>query len=172
MSQPNPEFIRALTDCQSRVYAYALSMLADPEAAADILQETNLVLWEKAADFETIENFPAFALRVALNKTRNMRRKMQRDMLIFDDEVLELLAEEADRVEPFQDERLTALGACIEALPRHHRELIRARYSQPRTAEQLAETIGKPASTVRVMLFRIREALVACIQQRTAGGAS
>lgn len=169
MSKPSPEFVRALTDCQSRIYAYALTLLADPEAAADVVQETNLVLWEKADDFETIDNFPAYALRIALNKSRNLRRKIHRDKLIFDDEVLQLLADDADRFESFHAERLSALSVCIEQLPRHHRELIRKRYTQAVPVQQLADAIGKPASTVRVMLFRIREALLVCIQQRTTG---
>ncbi|MGB0769024.1 MAG: sigma-70 family RNA polymerase sigma factor [Phycisphaeraceae bacterium] len=166
MSKPNPEFVRAVTECQSRIYAYALSLLADPEAAADVLQETNLVLWEKADEFASIDNFPAYAIKIALNKTRNMRRKMQRDRLLFDDDVLDKLAAEADAIEPFKTERLAALSDCIERLPRHHRELIRRRYSQTTTVKQLAEAIGKPANSVRVMLFRIRETLVACVEGR------
>lgn len=169
MSKPNPEFVRAVTECQSRIYGYALSLLADPEAASDVLQETNLVLWEKSDEFESIDNFPAYALKIALNKIRNLRRTMQRDKLVFDDDVLEKLAADADTFEPFKDDRLTALNECIEQLPNHHRELIRRRYMQADTIAQLAQAIGKPASTVRVMLFRIREALVVCIQQRVAG---
>lgn len=170
MPQPNPEFVRAVTECQSRVYAYALSLLGDPELAADVLQETNLVLWEKADEFESIENFPAYAFKIALNKTRNLRRKMQRDRLIFDDDVIEMLADEADRFEPFKQERLAALSACIEELPRHHRELIQKRYTQAGSVKQLAEAIGKPVNTVRVMLFRIREALVICVERQSQGG--
>ena len=170
MSQPNPEFVRAVTECQSKIYAYALMMLTDPEAAADVVQETNLVMWEKADEFESIDNFPAYAIGVAKNKIRNLRRKMARENVIFDDDVIEKLAAEADSFESFQDERLTALNDCIDKLPNHHRDLIRQRYLQPCSVKQLAQAIGKPANTVAVMLFRIREALVACVHQRGAGG--
>lgn len=171
MPKPNPEFVRAITECQSRIYAYALALLCDPEAAADVLQETNLVLWGKADEFESIENFPAYALKVALNVTRNVRRKMHRDRLVFDADVLDKLAAEAQAIESFQEDRLAALNACIESLPKHHRELIRKRYMETNTVSELAEVIDKPLATVRVMLFRIRKALDECIQRRITGGA-
>ena len=170
MSQPNPEFVRAVTECQSKIYAYALMMLADPEAAADVVQETNLVMWEKADDFDTIENFPAYAIGVAKHKILNLRRKMARQRVIFDDDVIEKLAAEADSFESFQAERLTALNDCIDQLPNHHRDLIRQRYMQSCSVKQLAKAIGKPANTVGVMLFRIREALVACVHRHNIGG--
>lgn len=170
MSQPNPEFVRAVTECQSKIYAYALMMLADPEAAADMVQETNLVLWEKAEEFESIEQFPAYAIGIAKNKIRNLRRKMAREKVIFNDEVVEKLAEEADSFESFQAERLTALKDCIDQLPVHHRDLIRQRYMQSCSVKELARAIGKPANTVGVMLFRIREALVACVHRQSTGG--
>ena len=45
--QPSREFVRLLTDSQSRLYAYIFALVGDEAAVSDVLQETNLVLLEK-----------------------------------------------------------------------------------------------------------------------------
>ncbi|MCG8511741.1 MAG: hypothetical protein MI741_21210, partial [Rhodospirillales bacterium] len=100
-------------------------------------------------------------------QVRNQRRKMQRDRLMFDDDVLEQLATEAEAFESPTTDRLVALQECIEKLPRHHRDIIRKRYMHDTSVQALAKAIHKSANAVAVMLFRIREALVRCIESRT-----
>lgn len=162
----NPQFIKAITNMQSRIYAFALSMLGDPEAASDVLQETNLVLWEKVDMFDQIGNFPSYALKVAFNQVRNHRRKQQRDQLLFDDDVLQSLAAESEQIQLETSDRLIALRHCMDQLPRHHREVIRQRYQQDVSVNEIASAINKKRSTVAVLLFRIREALLNCIEKR------
>lgn len=59
------DFIRHLTGFQGKLYAYTLALLADPDAAADVVQETNVVLWHKADQFTPGTNFASWALHVA-----------------------------------------------------------------------------------------------------------
>ena len=58
-------FVRRLTECQSRLYAYVLALPADPTSANEVLGETNVTLWRKAAEFQEGSNFGAWAVRVA-----------------------------------------------------------------------------------------------------------
>lgn len=53
----SPEFIQLLTTHQSRLYAYILTLVFDPNDADDVLQETNTVLWSKA---DSEQRRPAF----------------------------------------------------------------------------------------------------------------
>jgi RNA polymerase sigma-70 factor, ECF subfamily len=49
MSQPSidqEELVSLMTQFQGRLYAYILSLIADADAANDVLQETNVVLWK------------------------------------------------------------------------------------------------------------------------------
>ncbi len=41
------EFVRRLTGCQPRLYAYIMTLVLDPHEADDVLQKANLVMWEK-----------------------------------------------------------------------------------------------------------------------------
>ena len=46
------QFVERLGSCQDRLFAYILMLLSNRDAALDVLQETNLVLWRKAAEFD------------------------------------------------------------------------------------------------------------------------
>jgi len=57
--------VRRLTGCQPRLYAYITTLVLDPHEADDVLQQANLVMWEKLDEFLACENFDALACRVA-----------------------------------------------------------------------------------------------------------
>ena len=59
------EFVRRLTSCQPRLYAYIMTLVLDSHQADDVLQQANLVIWEKLDEFLGCENFDALACRVA-----------------------------------------------------------------------------------------------------------
>ena len=48
---PTEHFIQSLTESQNRLYGYIYSLVGDHHAAADVLQECNLVLWRKFGEF-------------------------------------------------------------------------------------------------------------------------
>jgi len=93
--EPSFEFVQLLTSHQSRLYAYVLSLLGDRTQADDVLQETNSVLWRKANEFELGTNFGAWMLKVAYFQVMAHRRRLTRDRLVFDDDFLQDIAEDA-----------------------------------------------------------------------------
>jgi len=88
------DFVRQITACQSAIYAFALSLLGDTEAASDIQQETNLVIWSKIEESREVKNFRAWAMKIAYYEVKNYRRRMSRSSLVFDSDVMELLAQD------------------------------------------------------------------------------
>ncbi len=67
-SQQMPEFVRHLTQFQQDLYLYVRSLLPDPDAAADVVQEANVVLWEKREQFQIGTNFRAWAFQISRYK--------------------------------------------------------------------------------------------------------
>lgn len=59
------EIMRLLAGQQRRLYGYVLTLITDPVAADDILQQTNLVVLQKADEFEVGTNFNAWASKIA-----------------------------------------------------------------------------------------------------------
>jgi len=164
ISNRHVEFFRLLTDSQSRLYAYILSLVADPERARDVLQETNLVLIRKADEFEIGTNFIAWSFSVARYQILASHTRRSRDRLVFSEDVVAGLTEEFDAEGGTFDDELQALDCCLERLPEHHRRLIEQRYQKSRPIKSIAGELGQTANAVAVKLHRIRKTLLECIR--------
>lgn len=166
------QFVMDMIACQRRLYAYVLSVVFDKERARDILQQTNLVLLEKKAEFEPGTNFGAWACRVAYFEVLADRRRRTRDRLLFDDEVLASLAKHAEEASAHADQRVDALETCLEQLSAEHQALIRERYSPGGSVAEMAAAASKSAAAISSILYRLRSTLVDCIHKKLEGPAA
>ncbi len=160
MSNP----VAQLINCQDRLYAYILVLIGDPSIAEDVLQETNLAATERLADVEQIADFTAWVFGVARNQVHAWRRRQGRERLQFCDELLELLADEMPAATADLSLRQQALRGCLADLPGEQRELILRRYAPDATVQGLAAELKRTVGVVSQTLYRIRLALLHCIQ--------
>ncbi|MCX7397656.1 MAG: sigma-70 family RNA polymerase sigma factor [Planctomycetales bacterium] len=169
---PNP-VVQEIARHQSRLRAFVRCLMVRPSDVDDLLQEINVVLWEKCDEFQPGSDFWAWASQIARFKVLNQVRKYGRERLVFDDAVLQQLAAMAEQKLQDLDRRRDALDHCLKQLPPAQRQLIDLRYASGQTVESIAESIGRPAGSIRQTLYRIRAALEACVQtQLTPGGES
>lgn len=162
------EFVRNLTACQNRLYVYILALLPNPDRARDVLQETNVVLWRKADQFQPGTSFQAWACKVAYFEVLSERRRSGRDRLLFDDEVLLRVADVAEKRVSSTDDRAVALDECLERLDQRQRQRLRDRYGPGGSAKLAAERAGQTRGAIAVALHRIRAALLQCIEGKLA----
>ena len=121
--EPSFEFVQLLTTHQSRMFAYILSLLGNRTQAEDVMQETNAVLWRKAHEFKLDTNFGAWMLRVAYFQVMAHRRKITRDRLVFDDDFLADIADDAQQQSERYEEKQRLLVDCIGKLNERHQKL-------------------------------------------------
>lgn len=153
---------------QSRLRGFVRCLLVRSGDVDDVLQEINAVLWEKADEFQPGTDFWAWASQIARFKVMNHIRKLGRERLVFDEAIMEQLAEIAVSKLEQMDQRRAALDHCLQQLPPPQRQLIDLRYTAGQTIEWIGESIGRPAGSVRQALYRIRAALQACIERQLA----
>jgi RNA polymerase sigma-70 factor (ECF subfamily) len=165
-------FLRSLTRAQAELYAYILGLIADANAASDILQEANVVLWRKAEQFTEGTDFVAWAKRVAYIEVLGFRKNRGRDRHLFNDDLLVDLAVEMEAATRNLDVQLAALRTCIEGLPAEQGELIRKRYQRGAIVQRIAKDAGRSVGAISQSLYRIRERLLQCIERRLAAGES
>jgi RNA polymerase sigma-70 factor (ECF subfamily) len=151
---------------QARLRGLVRCLLVRAADVDDVLQEVNSVLWEKAHEFETGSDFWAWASQIARFKALNHIRKYSRDRLVFDDKLLNELADLAHERLSQIDHRRDALEGCLNELPPPQRQLIDLRYAGGHAIESIAEIIGRPQASIRQTLYRIRQALLACIESK------
>lgn len=160
-------FVQLLTSIQLKLLHYIAMLLGDPNEAANVLQETNLVLWRKAEDFKMGTNFSAWAHQVAYWQVQAYVRDRKRDRHVFDEALIGQLAnhEPEMTVEP---EVRVALRHCLSQVSARNRDMLRQRYEGGQSIATLADRLGKTPSAVKVGLMRVRKALLKCIQHKLA----
>lgn len=165
MPQPTEKLISELTRAQTSLFAYILALLPDHAQAEEVLQETNITIWRKASEFEEGTDFLAWSCKIAYFHVLSHRRRLARDRHVFSDELLDYLAERNSQRADVR-ERQQALRACLASLPEEQLQLVRKRYQQGGSVQQLAAELGKTVGAVSQSLYRTRASLLACIQTR------
>ena len=173
----NQTFVSLLTDHQEIIRSYIITQIPGSPDVRDVLQEANIVLWEKMDRFEPGTNFGAWACTIAHYKVLEYRKKKakQDGFLIFNDELSESLAGECSGREPavLEGKRI-ALDHCLAKLSDQNRALLAARYNSCRgDLERVSTETGRSRGSLRVTLSRLRETLRECIQRQLSleGGA-
>ena len=161
------EFVMLITGFQSRLYSYILSLMGDPELTGDVLQETNLALWNKIGEFELGTNFGAWAYRIAYYQVLAQRQRRGRERIIFSDDLIAKIAERTVERSDRYEARQKALHHCLEKINARQRELIRRHYSSGESVKKIAQSEGESANAVAQALFRARAALLRCINRNT-----
>lgn len=164
--QPNRgEFVQSLTKAQLGLLRYITALVGNTDAANNILQETNLLLWQKADEFQPGTNFDAWATKVAYWQVKAYVRDRGRDRHVFSEEVVTQLAESAEEATDV-DTTVRLLQRCLETLRGADRELIALRYGNGFSVRQLSSHLGKSPAAVKGALLRTRRALRACVERR------
>lgn len=159
------QFVRHLTESQNRLYGYVYSLLGDHARAADVVQETNLVLWRKIEEFKADKPFLPWAFAVARYQVLAHLRDHGRDKVLLDQSLIELVSPHAEQEAVNLESKQTALRSCLDKLPEQHRDLIRGFYFRSQSVNQLAEQLGKSVSAIKTALLRSRRQLAECVER-------
>lgn len=159
-------FIETLTRHQPALEAYCHANLANREDAREVLQATCVKLWQKAADWDPDTNFLPWAFTVARFTILSHYRDQKRDRLVFDEDVVQAMAENAEEVATAFDERRDALARCMKKLNQKQAALLHDHYMANQSLQEIAEASGRGLSAVKMKLLRIRQQLSACIDRQ------
>ncbi|HBE71199.1 MAG TPA: RNA polymerase subunit sigma-70 [Planctomycetaceae bacterium] len=152
------------------MYAYVFSLVGEHARAADIVQETNLVLWRQRNEFEHDRGFIPWAIGIARMQVLANLRDRKRDRLLLDAELAEQVSAEAEGQLEHYETLQNALRTCLKSLDETKRKLIDLRYHQAFQIADIAEINGATDSSVKVALLRIRRQLAACVRRRMSTG--
>lgn len=170
-NRPNPadldrDFTVLYLQCQRRLYAYILMLVGDPLSAHDILQDTNLVLWEKFGEYQRGTNFFAFAREIARFRVLRYRQIHTRGLILIEPELLNSLVDRGSETNAHPDPAFdTALQNCLGKLSDVDHHLIRLRYTPGFSVKEYAQQTGRTENAVSQSLKRIRQALKDCVER-------
>jgi RNA polymerase sigma-70 factor (ECF subfamily) len=142
---------------------YVVALLPDFSRVDDVVQETFLTVTAKAADFQPGTNFKAWLFAIARRKVLEALRDPACGRVAFTAEVIEALSAEEDD-QPWLEEHLQALRACLDRLAPQARRAIDLRYQQAHRPPEIARLMGWSLNAVNVALARARVALRGCVE--------
>lgn len=168
----NPEetenFVQLLTAHQSMLYAYIRSLMPNSDGVQDVLQETNIVLWRRSEEFEAGSNFVAWACKVAYYQVLAFYRDNKRDSMVFNIELVSLLAKQNEEKLSGALELQQILSRCLSKLTEQSRRLIQQRYATGGSVQTIAAEQGRSVGAISQTLYRIRQLLQECVQKTLA----
>lgn len=156
------EFQKMATELRPSLKAHASKLLADSEAAEDVVQDTLLKMWTMRESLDDYSSPRSFAMVVCRNLCLDQLKKpSQRQRMSLDvDEARELVS-----MAPSPSRQLTdreALDQALEllrSLPDSVQTVMRMRHVEGMETEEIAGLIGSTVQAVRVNLSRGRRRL-------------
>ena len=148
--------LEALYDRYSRVlYSLALKMLADPEAAEEIVQETFLRLWQRPASYVP-ERGRLLSWLLGVTHHRAVDRLRRRRLELRHRTAPAVFDVPAGRSDPFDAVlaglRGQAVARALETLPEAQRRAVELAFLRGLTHVEIAEALGEPLGTIKTRL--------------------
>lgn len=167
--QQRDAFARLFAKYDRWLYAYLVTLLANPSHAEEVFQEVCVVLWRDYEKFELGTDFVKWVSVIAHNQVRKFRRASKRSGFQLSDEACERLAADGARRADLFDFRRDALRRCMTKLSAEDRQVLQQCYSdEAGNFKTAADRLGRPINTVYKALNRIRRALHECIDRTLA----
>lgn len=162
-SDRRKELVLLLTQHQRRIFSYIYTLVPDRHAAEDLLQETCVVICDKFDSFTSGTDFAAWACQIGWWQVRAARQKFARSKVVFDEPLLQAVAETAAEMAPEISARHEALAQCLQKLHQRDREFIITRYEPGGGVEEAAKKTGRSMLAAYKALNRIRKLLHDCV---------
>lgn len=156
------------TAAQRTVAAFVRSLVPDFHASEEVLQRVAVTLVRKYEQYDSRRPFVAWALGVAKLEAVMYLRQRGTERLVFDDALVERLAESHQRAAQDPSPMPQFVDECIEELDGRARQAIQLRYSGDLRTAQIASEMRLSDGAVRMLLSRARTLLRKCVEMRTA----
>src|SRR3954464_5596392 len=105
-----------MTRHQRQIFSYIYTLVPNRYDAEDLLQETSLVICEKFQEFREGSDFVAWACQIAYWRGGDSRQKFARSKVVFDQDILDVVAKTAGSMTDELDDRHEALAHCLQRL--------------------------------------------------------
>jgi RNA polymerase sigma-70 factor (ECF subfamily) len=153
-------------DAVVRAYVYASTR--GHRDTEDVIQEVWQVVCRKIGDYDETRSFRAWVLGITRLQVLKWRQAQARSRLLFDPDVVELLADTAAEEGEELDHRSQFLRDCLGMLPLDSRRLLHMKYADGLTVAAIAERVKKSVGALDMTFVRLRRALRACIEGKLA----
>jgi RNA polymerase sigma-70 factor, ECF subfamily len=162
-------FTRIFDQHRHAVHAYFLGRVADPELAADLLQETFLRAWRRLSEIGPLPDGQqrawlfTVARNLAIDSYRSGAARQAAEAALRQDATTRETTVAGPHEHAELGERVARLEAAIRQLPEEQRVILSMATAGGLTSQQIGEALEVPAGTVRYRLSQARKQLAAAL---------
>lgn len=168
MNLSEHDILQCLMQARSRLSAAAWLVVRDTHASEDLFQNVTLKAMTGRADFTSEAALLSWAFITVRREGLDWLRRHQRETIGLEEGVLDLLDREWQSERPGAGARFDALADCLETLPSDARQLLRLRYDEGCSCDEVAARVGVALDTVYQRLSRLHRALRQCVDGKLA----
>jgi RNA polymerase sigma-70 factor (ECF subfamily) len=161
--------LKAALDCRAELMAYARSLLGNYVAAEDVVQEATLVVARKFDQFEEGTSILAWCRSIVRIEVLRARQKQRRERTLAErllDDAIDAAFDEFQTSRRYDDAESwqEALGRCLARVSAQGRRVMKARFVDELSYQQIGEQIGMTIEAVRKTLFRNKKQVRSCVE--------
>lgn len=150
----------------NKVRIYCLKSLSDTAAAEDVAQEVMLKAFEKLPTLQNAQLWVAWLFSIARNEVLNTHKRNARSRMEPVETCFALADEPADLESMREkDQKLAALPVLLETPAAR---ILKLKYVEGRSIEQLSKQLNMNESAVKMRLLRARQKVVHVYEQQYA----
>ncbi len=155
---------------QGMLLGYAAHRLPDVDSAREVVQLTFIRAYDQLAEYQPERDFGVWLCVICkhfifseLERQRRESRNLQKASYALR---LRVCEEMANIEGSHQPELLSALRECLKTLQKQAASVVRLRYEERQSCQNIAESLDRKVTWVTSTLSRSRKALRQCIESR------
>ena len=166
--------MKGALEYRAELTAYARSLLGNYTAAEDAVQEAMLVVVKKFDQFQEGTSILAWCRSIVRLEVLRVKQQRQRERTLAErllDDAIDAAFDEFQTAERRDDAESwrRALERCLERVPKRGRSVLKARFVDELSYQQIGERVGMTLEAVRKALFRIKKQVRSCVETSLRG---
>lgn len=153
--EPYRAFIRLFTRHEGAIRRFVRNLLPSWDDVDEVMQEVSLSAWNKFASFDLKGDFARWVAAIARYEVLSYRRGKARDRLVFDEDLIGLLADECEREVHEVERSRRALDKCLAQLASEERNLLLRVHLAEQQIKPIAVEMGLTANALYKTLSRL-----------------
>ncbi len=168
-------FSQLIGGYRNRMLRTATKVVRDPEDAEDVVQQAFTAAWVNLYKFRGDSAFSTWLTRITINEGLSVLRRRKRQHVeiteqitdvTFSHDAIVLADEETPEKQVIKDELKHLVHQSLSVVKPAYRAAMSLRVLEDLSLEEISARLSIPVNTVKVHLFRGRQAMKAFLSQR------
>jgi RNA polymerase sigma-70 factor (ECF subfamily) len=161
---------------QKKLFIYIFHLVRNRDEAEDVLQNVFSKTYKNIKDFDTSRKFSSWIYRIAHNEAINfLKRRNKRYSVSWEDittskDKLDTATNDEMPEEKWEHlEIVREVDRAMEKLPKKYQQVLKLRYFQEYSYEDIGQILKKPVNTIGTLINRAKKKLLEVVEGQRKG---